>query len=68
MLQVKVKSFVFGLFGGKVRDTVLTLDNSKHRHLEQLFISLELPRYQDSIVFNPGILDKEKLKKACVDK
>ena len=43
------------------------LGNSKERHLEQIFISLEFSRYQGSTVFTPGILDKGKLKKACID-
>ena len=43
-----------------MRLTVMTLGNSKHRHLEQIFISLELWRYQGSAVFTPGILDKGK--------
>ena len=60
MSQVKVKSFVFELFGGKMRPAVVTLDNSKHCHLEQIFISLELLRYQGSTVFTPCILDKGK--------
>ena len=61
MLQVKVKkNFVFELFGGKTRLTAMALDYSKHRHLEQIFISLQLPRYQGSTVFAPGILDKGK--------
>ena len=47
--------------------TVMTLDNSKHDHLEQILISLELSRYQGLNVFTPGILDKGKLKKACID-
>ena len=35
MSQVKVKSFVFELFGGKMCLTVMTLDNLKHCNLEQ---------------------------------
>ena len=62
-----VKSFIFELFGGKIRLTVMTLDNSEHRHLEQILISLELSRYHCSSVFIPGILDKGKLKKACIN-
>ena len=69
MSQVKVKSFVFELFGGKMCLTVMSLDNSKHCHLEQILISLELSRYmyQGFTVFTPGILDKESLKKDCID-
>ena len=67
MSQVKVKSFVFELSAGKMCLTVMTLGNSKHRHLEQIFISLELSRYQGLTVFTPGILDKGRLKKACID-
>ena len=67
MPQIKVKSFVFELFGGKMRLTVMNLDTSNHRHLEQIFISLELSRYQGSTAFTPGILDKAKLKKAYID-
>ena len=40
--------------------TVMTLDNSKHCHLEQILFSLELSRYQGLTVFIPGILDKGK--------
>ena len=64
MSQVKVKSFVFELFGGRLCLTVMTLDNSKHCHLEQIVISLELSRYQGLTVFTPGILDKGKFKKS----
>ena len=39
MSQVKVKSFVFE---HKMCLTVMTLDNSKHCHLEQILFSLEL--------------------------
>ena len=69
MSKVNVKSFIFELFGDKIRLTVMTLDNSKHcrRHLKQIFISLELSRYHCSSVFIPGILDKGKLKKACIN-
>ena len=65
MSQVKVKSFVFELFGGKMCFTVMSLDNSKHC-LEQILISLELSRYmyQDFTVFTPGILDKGKFKES----
>ena len=44
--------------------TVMSLDNSKHCHLEQILISLELSRYmyQSFTVFTPGILDKGKFK------
>ena len=59
MWQVKVKSFVFER---KMCLTVMTLDNSKHCHLEQLLISLEFSRYQSLSVFTPGILDKGKFK------
>ena len=62
MSQVKVKSFVFEPFGGKMCLTVMSLDNSKHCHLEQILISLELSRYQGFTVFTPGILDKGKFK------
>ena len=44
--------------------TVMTLDNSKHCHLEQILISLELSRYQGLTVFTPGILDKGKFKES----
>ena len=37
--------------------TVMTLDNSKHCHLKQIIISLELLRYQGLTVFTPGVLD-----------
>ena len=42
--------------------TVMSLDNSKHCHLEQILISYELLRYryQGFTVFTPGILDKGK--------
>ena len=43
--------------------TVMTLDNSKHCHLKQIIISLELLRYQGLTVFTPGV----GLKKACID-
>ena len=52
---------------GKMCLTIMTLGNSKHRHHEQIFISLELLRYPGSTVFTPGILGKGKLKKACTD-
>ena len=64
MSQMKVKSFVFELLGGKMCLTVMSLDNSKHCHLEQIFISLELSRYQGFTVFTPGILDKGKFKES----
>ena len=60
MSQVKVKSFVFELFGGRMCLTVMTLDNSK-----QILIYLELSRYQGLTVFTPGILDKGKFKESC---
>ena len=63
MSQVKVKSFVFELFGGKLCLTV-DLDNSKRCHIEQILIFLELSRYQGLTVFTPGILDKGKLKES----
>ena len=63
MLQVKVKSFVFE---HKMCLTVMTLDNSKHCHLEQILFSLELSRYQGLTVFIPGILDKGKFKRKFV--
>ena len=63
MSQVKVKSFVFEL---KMCLTVMTLDNSKHCHLEQILFSLELSRYQGLTVFIPGILDKGKFKRKFV--
>ena len=64
MSQVKVQSFVFELFGGKMCLTVMSLDNSKHCHLEQILISLELSRYmyQGFTVLTPSILDKGKFK------
>ena len=40
--------------------TFMTLDNSKHCHLVQILISLELLRYQGLTVFTIGILDKGK--------
>ena len=46
--------------------TVMTLDNSKHCHLEQILFSLELSRYQGLTVFIPGILDKGKFKRKFV--
>ena len=61
---MKVKSFVFELFGGKMCLTVMSLDNSKHCHLEQIIIYLELLRYQGFTVFTLGILDKEKFKES----
>ena len=67
MLQVKVKSFVFELFGGKICLTVsMSLDYSKHCLLEQILMSLELSRYmyQGFTVFTPGILDKGKFKES----
>ena len=63
MSQVKVKSFVFE---HKMSLTVMTLDNSKHCHLEQILFSLELSRYQGLTVFIPGILDKGKFKRKFV--
>ena len=46
--------------------TVMSLDNSKHCHLKQILISLELSRYmyQRFTVFTPGILDKGKFKES----
>ena len=66
MSEVKVKSFVFELFGGKLCLTVMSLDNSKHCHLKQILISFELSRYmcQGFTVFTPGILDKGKFKES----
>ena len=64
MSQVKVKSFVFELFGAKMCLTVMTLDNSKHCHLEQILISFELSRYQGLTVFTPGILDTGKFEES----
>ena len=64
MSHVKVKSFVFELFGGKMCLTVMTLNNSKHCHLEQSLIFLELSRYQGLTVFTPGILDTGKFKES----
>ena len=63
MSQVKVKSFVFE---HKMCLTVMTLDDSKHCHLEQILFSLELSRYQGLTVFIPGILDKGKFKRKFV--
>ena len=63
MSQVKVKSFVFE---HKMCLTVMTLDNSKHCHLEQILFPLELSRYQGLTVFIPGILDKGKFKRKFV--
>ena len=63
MSQVKVKSFVFE---HKMCLTVMTLDNSKHCHLEQILFSLELSRYQGSTVFIPSTLDKGKFKRKFV--
>ena len=60
MSQVKVKSFVFELLGGKMCLTVMILDNSKHCHLEQILISLELSRYQGLTVFKVCIDNKTK--------
>ena len=34
------ENYVSELFGGKMRLTVMTLDNSKPHYLEQIFISL----------------------------
>ena len=66
MSEVNVKSFVFELFRGKMCLTVMSLDNSKHCHLEQILISLELSRYmyEGFTVFTPGILDKRKFKES----
>ena len=64
MSQVKVKSFVSELLGDKMCLTVMTLDNSKRCHLEQILISLELSRYQGLTVFTPGIFDKGKFKES----
>ena len=64
MSHVKVKSFVFELFEGRMCLTVMTLDNSKHCHLEQILISLEVSRYQGLTAFTPGILDKGKFKES----
>ena len=44
--------------------TVMTLDNSKHCHLKQITISLELWKYQGFTVFTPGVLDKGKVKES----
>ena len=63
MSQVKFKSFVFE---HKMCLTLMTLDNSKHYHLEQILFSLELPRYQGLTVFIPGILYKGKFKRKFV--
>ena len=46
--------------------TVMTLDNSKHCHLEQILFSLELSRYQSLTVIIPGILDTGKFKRKFV--
>ena len=43
---------------------VLTLDNSKHCHLVQILISLELSRYQGLTELTPGTLDKGKFKES----
>ena len=59
-----VQYFVFELFGGKRCLTVMTLDNSKHCHLEQILISLELSRYPGLTAFTLGILDKGKFKQS----
>ena len=64
MSQVKVKSFVFEPFGGKMCLTVMSLDNSKHCHLEQILISLELSRYQGFTIFTHDILDKGNFKES----
>ena len=63
MSQVEVKSLVFE---HKMCLTVMTLDNLKHCHLEQILFSLELLRYQGLTVFIPGILDKGKFKRKFV--
>ena len=63
MSQVKVNSFVFG---HKMCLTVMTLDNPKHCHLEQILFSLELLRYQGLTVFIPGILDNGKFERKFV--
>ena len=42
-------------------------DNSKHCHLEQILISLELSRYQGLTVFTTGTVDKGSSKKVCID-
>ena len=44
--------------------TVMTFDNSKHCHLKQILISLELLRYQGLTVFTPGVSDKGKFKES----
>ena len=46
--------------------TIMTIDNSKHCHLEQILIFLELSRYQGLTVFTPGVLDKGKFKRKFV--
>ena len=63
MSQVKVKSFVFE---HKICLTVMTLDNSKHCHLEQILFSLKLSKYQGLTVYIPGILDKGRFKRKFV--
>ena len=51
MLKEEVKkTYVFKLFGGKMRVTAVTLDNSKPRYLEQILISLGCWRYRGSTV------------------
>ena len=64
MSQVKVKSFVFELLWGQTVCYCYDPDNSKHCHLKQILISLELLRYQGLTVFTPGILDKGKFKES----
>ena len=46
----KSKNYVLDLFGGKMRLTAMTLDNSKPRYLEQIFIPLGYSRYRGSTV------------------
>ena len=67
MSQVKVKKLCFEQFGGKIGFTVMTFDNSKYHHFEQILIPLELSRYQCSTVFTPSIKDKKSKKKAYID-
>ena len=48
MSLVEVKNYVSGLVGDKMRLAGMTLDNSKPRNLEQIFISLGCLRYRSS--------------------
>ena len=64
MSQVKVKSFVFELFGGKMCLTVMSLDTQNIVSSNKLPLELSRYMYQGFTVFTPGILDKGKFKES----